>query len=69
VFKGQAIKDIKGLWYRVFQGFGQAKFAADGGLILGLRHSSLLSELPLKMTLNLNVVKINSKIHHLTSLL
>jgi len=68
VFKGQAVKDIKGLWYRVFHSFGQAKFD-DGGLILGLRHLLLLSELPLKMTLNLNVVKINSKIHHLTSLL
>jgi hypothetical protein len=45
----------------VFHGFGQAKFS-DGGLILGLSQLSLLSELPLKTTLNLKVVKIDSKI-------
>jgi len=43
-----------------FHRFGQAKFA-DGGSILGLRQLSLLSELPLKMMINLKVVKINSK--------
>jgi len=45
----------------VFHGFGQAKFA-DGGSILGSSQSSLLSELPLKTTLNLKVVKIDLKI-------
>jgi len=43
----------------VFHGFGQAKFA-DGGLILGSNQLSLLSELPLKTTLDL--VPIDSKI-------
>jgi hypothetical protein len=38
--------------YRVFHGFGQAKFA-DGGSIFGLSKLSLLSELPLKTTLDL----------------
>jgi len=42
--------------YGVFHGFGQAKFAEDG-LILG---SSKFT--PLKMVLNLKVVKIYSKI-------
>ncbi len=49
------------LTYRVLNGFGQAKFAA-GGSILGSSQLSLLSELPLKMALDLKVVKIESKI-------
>jgi hypothetical protein len=40
---------------------GQAKLAF-GGSILGLRQFTLLSQLPLKKMLNLNLVKINSKI-------
>jgi len=40
----------------VFQGFGQAKFAY-GGLILGSSHFTLLPKLPLKMMLDLKVVK------------
>jgi len=50
-------------FYRVFHGFGQAKFA-DGGSILGWSQLSLLSlsEQPLKTTLDLKVVKIDSKI-------
>jgi len=47
--------------YRAFHGFGQARFA-DGGSILGSSQLSLLFELPLKTTLNLKVVKIDSKI-------
>jgi len=41
-------------------GFGQAKLA-DGGLILGSRQFTQLPQLPLKMRLNLKVVKIDSK--------
>jgi len=47
--------------YRVFHGFGQAKFA-DGGSILGSSQLSLLSELTLKMTLDSKVAKIDWKI-------
>jgi len=50
--------------YRVFHGFGQAKFP-DSGLVLG---SSQFSKLPPKSMLNLKVVKIDQKIiisHHL----
>jgi len=45
----------------VFHGFGQAEFA-DGGLILGSSQLSLLTELPVKTTLDLKMVKIESKI-------
>jgi hypothetical protein len=45
----------------MFHGFGQAKFV-HGGSILGFSLSSQLSELPLKITLDLKVVKIDSKI-------
>jgi len=54
----------RGRWidrYRVFHGFGQAKFAY-GGSILGLSQLSLLSEMPLKMRLNLKGVRIDLKI-------
>jgi len=44
----------------MFHGFGQAKFE-DGGLILGFSQLSLLCELPLKIMLDLKVVKIDSK--------
>jgi len=47
--------------YRVFHGFGQAKFA-DGGLILDPSQFTLLLKLPLKTMLSLKVVKIESKI-------
>jgi len=43
--------------YRVFHGFGQAKFAC-GGSILGL---SQLPQLPVKTMLCLKVVKMGSK--------
>jgi hypothetical protein len=42
-------------------GFGQAKFAYDGS-ILGSSQFTLLSQMPLKMMLNLKVVKSDSKI-------
>jgi len=45
----------------VFHGFGQAKFA-DGGLILGSSQFTLLPLLPLKTSLDIKVVKIDSKI-------
>ncbi len=41
-----------GLYYRVFHGFGQAKFA-DGGSILGSSQFTQLSQLPLKTTLDI----------------
>jgi len=47
--------------YRAFHIFGQAKFP-DGGLVLGSSRFLILTQLPLKMTLDLKVVKINSKI-------
>jgi hypothetical protein len=46
--------------YRVYHGFGKAKFAYDA-LILGLRQFTLLPKLPLKTMLSLKVVKIDSK--------
>jgi len=46
----------------VFHGFGQAIFGIYGGSILGSSQFTLLTLLPLKMTLNLKVVKIDSKI-------
>jgi len=45
--------------YRAFYGFGQAK-NDYGGSILRLSQFTLLPELPLKMALDLNVVKIDS---------
>jgi len=42
----------------VFRGFGQAKFPDDGS-ILGSNQFSLLSQLPLKMKLDLKVVKFD----------
>jgi hypothetical protein len=47
--------------YREFHGFGQAKFAY-GGSILGLGQFKILSQLPLKLMLDLKVVKIDLKI-------
>ncbi len=47
--------------YRAFHGFGQAKFAS-GDSILGSSQLKQLLQLTLKMTLDLKVVKINSKI-------
>jgi len=52
---------INRLFYRVFHEFGQAKFA-DGGLGFGSSQFTLLPQLPLKTTLNLKLVKIDSKI-------
>jgi len=45
----------------MFRGFGQPKFAY-GGLIFGWNQFALLPQLPLKTTLDLKVVKIDSKI-------
>jgi len=50
-----------GITYRAFHGFGQAKFAY-GGSVLGSSQFVLLPQLPLKMMLDLKVVKIDSKI-------
>ena len=47
--------------YRAFHGLGQAEFAC-GGLVLGLNQFTLLPQLAPKMMLNLNVVKIDTKI-------
>jgi hypothetical protein len=44
--------------YRAFHGFRQAKFAF-GGLILGSSQFTILPQLPLKMMLNLKVVKMD----------
>jgi len=49
------------IFYRVFHGFGQAKFAY-GGSILGSSQFTLLPQLPLKTMLSVKVVKIDSKI-------
>jgi len=46
---------------RAFHGFWQAKFAC-GGSILGSSQFTLLLQLPIKMTLDLKVVKIDTKI-------
>jgi len=48
-------------WYRELHGFGQAKFDS-GGLVLGSSLLTLPPVVPLKMTLNLKVVKIDLKI-------
>jgi len=45
-------------FYRVFHGFGQAKFP-HGILVLGSTQFSLVPQLPQKMTLYLKVVKFN----------
>jgi len=45
----------------VFHGFGQAKFAY-GGSILGLSQFTLVPQVPLKMVLDLKMVKNDSKI-------
>jgi hypothetical protein len=50
--------------YRAFHRFGQAKFP-DGGSFLGSSQFLLLPQLPLKTTLGLKVVKIDSKINNL----
>jgi len=47
--------------YLGFHGFGQAKFA-NGCPIVGSSHFTLLPQLPLKMMLNLKVVRIDLKI-------
>jgi len=52
----------------VSRAFWHAKFA-DGGSILGLSQLTQLPQLPLKMTLDFNKVKIGSKINHLASLI
>jgi len=46
-----------GQTYRAFHGFGQAKFP-DGCLVLGLSQFSIVTQLPLKTMLDLNVAKI-----------
>jgi len=48
-------------YYRVFHGFGQAKFPY-GGSILGSSQFTLLPQLPLKTMLSLKAIKIDSKI-------
>jgi hypothetical protein len=48
--------------YRVFHGFGQAKFTTDGGLFLGWSQFTHLPLLPLKTMLDLKKVKIGLKI-------
>jgi len=53
---------------RVFHGFVQAKFAYSG-LILGSIQFTQLSQLPLKMMLDLKVVKTDSKDNHVASLI
>jgi len=47
--------------YRAFHEFRQAKFAY-GGSILGSSQFSQLPQLPLKMTIDLKVVKLKSKL-------
>jgi len=50
------------LFYRAFHGFGQAKFAFHGGLILDSSKFTLLPQLPLKITLDLKVVKLTREL-------
>jgi len=52
---------MKNVPYRAFHGFGQAKYAY-GGLTLESSKFKLLPQLPLKMMLDLTVIKIYSKI-------
>jgi len=54
------MKEILLLKYRAFHGFGEAKFAYSGSS-LGSTQFTLLRKLPLKMILNLKVVKIESR--------
>jgi len=61
---GEGFLEFNGRFYRAFHGFGQAKFAY-GGSILGLSQFTLLPQLPLKIMLQLKVVKIDSKISNL----
>jgi len=62
------LKNIQeNLMYKVFLGFGQAKFSDDGliddgSLIDGSSQFTLLPNLPPKMILDLKSVKIDSKI-------
>jgi len=44
--------------YRVFHGFGQAKFP-DGGSVLGSNQFSVLPQLPPKILFDSKVVKIS----------
>jgi hypothetical protein len=44
--------------YTAVHGFGQAKFS-DGGMVLFLSQFSILPQLPLKMMLDLKMVKID----------
>jgi len=53
--------------YRVFHGFGQAKFA-DGGSILGSSQFMQLPQLPLKMMLDLKKSKLTQN-NNLASLI
>ncbi len=50
------------LRHRVFHRFGQAKFADGDSIFIGSSHLHLLSEVPLKMTLDLKLVKNDSKL-------
>jgi len=52
---------VRRQFYRAFNGFGQTIFAYNGS-ILGLSQFAPLSQNPLKMTLDLKVVKIDFKI-------
>jgi hypothetical protein len=45
----------------VFQGFVQAKFAYNGS-VLGSSQFALLPQLPVKMTLDFKVIKIDTNI-------
>jgi len=56
-----SVKQHHEIRYIAFHRFGQAEFAY-GGLILDSSQFLMLSQLPLKMMLDLNVVKIDSKI-------
>jgi len=47
--------------YRVFEGFVQAKIAYNGS-VLGSSQFTLLPQLPLKMTLDFKVIKIDTNI-------
>jgi hypothetical protein len=52
---------LQGLNIQTFYGFWQAKFVS-GGLLSGLKQFLLLPQLPLKITLNLKVVKLTQKL-------
>jgi len=57
VYKNFKCKDSECKNYRVFHGFGQAKFPS-GSLVLGLSQFSILPQLPSKIMLDSKVVKI-----------